>query len=350
MTVRIAIDAMGGDHGPDMVVEGVSLALARYSDVKYILFGKEDLLKPLVKKYGLGSDVVDIRHCSEVITNDTKPSAALRNARDSSMRLAIDSVKSNDADAVVSAGNTGAYMALSKVILRTIKGIDRPAIAAPMPTISGMSIMLDLGANVGSDDNHLVQFALMGEVFARDLLNIKKPTTGLLNIGVEELKGSDVLKAAHQRLREGGYVSNFKGFVEGDDILTGAVDVVVTDGFSGNIALKTAEGACRFFHSELKRLFSHSILSKIAALLAIGGIKSFKEKVDPRRYNGATFLGLNGVAVKSHGGTDALGFSYAVGVAIDMSKRQVNDHIREELSKHLAADLEMVADKDMKVA
>jgi glycerol-3-phosphate acyltransferase PlsX len=329
---------MGGDSAPKMVVEGIAFALTRYKNIHFILYGDEVQLEHHIAESGLKNAPISIVHAPEVITNDMKPSAALRNAKSSSMRRAIEAVKEGKADAVVSAGNTGAYMALSKILLGTLKGIARPAIATHMPTLSGYSVMLDLGANIECSEEHLVQFALMGEMFARDVLNIANPSVALLNIGAEALKGHSEVKAAHQILANSNMLSNFKGFVEGDDIMTGAVDVIVTDGFTGNVALKTIEGTVRFFKQMLEKTFKSSWRSKLGYLFVHRDFSRFRDKIDHRRHNGAPFLGVNGVAVKSHGGTDALGYSYAIGVAADMVERKLNEHISQELNKWYASN------------
>ncbi len=351
MKITIAVDAMGGDSAPDIVVHGVSLALLRYPDVKFILYGDKARLDPLIKQVNMNSSSVTVQHASEVVASTMKPSAAIRNAKGSSMRLAIESVAAGDTDAVVSAGNTGAYMAMSKVILRTIKGIQRPALASLMPTTSGKTLMLDLGANVEYSADNLTQFALMGEVFSKYVLGVKSPAVGLLNVGAEDIKGHSTIQTTSQLLREANWIDNFYGFIEGNDILAGTVDVVVTDGFTGNVALKTAEGTYRAIKSCLDLNFNASIFTKIGYLLVRSVLKKLRTQFDPRQHNGAIFLGLNGVAVKSHGGTDAVGFSYAVGVAIDMASREVNEHISKNLAKwHTAVESEPQNDKPLTVS
>jgi len=330
--ITIAIDAMGGDHAPKMVLKGANKALNRFPQVEFLLFGSEPEIAPLLAKMPRLAQRCTVHHTDEVITGDAKPSQALRTGKKSSMWLAIDSVAQGQADGVVSAGNTGALMVMSKFMLRMIPGIDRPAIASLIPTIRGESVMLDLGANIECSAENLVQFAVMGDAFARTVLGLVQPSVGLLNVGSEELKGNDAVRAAAQRLREEGSPVRFHGFVEGNDIGAGAVDVVVTDGFTGNVALKTAEGTAKFFAELLRASFSHSIRAQIGYLFAAAALKKFKQRVDPRRYNGAVFLGLNGIAVKSHGGTDALGFANAIGVAVDMKVNGIIDQIRQELS------------------
>ena len=327
----IALDAMGGDHAPEMVLRGAEIALVRFPQLRFQLFGREEVLGPLLEAMPTVKAASTLNHAPDVITGDTKPSAALRTGKRSSMRLAIDAVAEGRADCVVSAGNTGALMALAKIVLKTLPGIDRPAIATFLPTQRGESVLLDLGANVECDAENLVQFALMGDAFARAVLGVTRPLIGLLNVGSEDLKGVDSVREASARLKDvpGIY---FHGFVEGDDIAAGTVDVVVTDGFSGNIALKTAEGTAKLYSHFLRAAFSHSIMAKIGYFFAKGALSKVKERLDPRRYNGAMLLGLNGIVVKSHGGSDAVGFANAVGVAADLIINGFLDRIREELA------------------
>lgn len=329
----LALDAMGGDFAPKMVVKSIKIARKRYPNVHYLLFGDEAKIRPLLKKKL--RPYCTIRHTPDAVTNDDKPSQAVRQGRNSSMWLAIKAVKDGEAAGIVSAGNTGALMAMAKLILRTLPGVNRPAIATLLPTIRGESVMLDLGANAECDANNLVEFAIMGEVFARSLLGLDRPTVGLLNIGSEDLKGTDTLRLASQMLRDNAPESmEFKGFVEGNDIGAGAVDVVVTDGFTGNVALKTAEGTAKLYSTFLKSAFEASFLAKIGYLLAKGAMDRVKKRTDPRRYNGAMFIGLNGICVKSHGGTDHVGFANAIGVAVDLVSNELNEKIKEEC-RHL---------------
>jgi glycerol-3-phosphate acyltransferase PlsX len=249
------------------------------------------------------------------------------------MRLAIDAVADGRADGIVSAGNTGALMAMAKIALKMLPGIDRPAIASFFPTQRGESVMLDLGANIDCDADNLVQFALMGDAFARSVLGLTQPTIGLLNVGSEDLKGHEFVRAAATQLRAENSPVKFHGFIEGNDIAAGTVDVIVTDGFTGNVALKTAEGTARLFSEFLRAAFKHSLLARIGYLFAADALKKMRERMDPRRYNGAMFLGLNGIAVKSHGGADALGFANAIGVAVDMKLNGFVDQIRDEIAR-----------------
>ena len=274
-----------------------------------------------------------IRHAPDVISSEMKPTAALRQGRNSSMRIAIDSVAARESAGVVSAGNTGALMALAKIVIKALPEIDRPALAAIMPSARGDVVMLDLGANVACDARNLVEFAVMGETFARAVLGLTAPSFGLLNVGSEELKGDDRVRAAADILRESHIGAGFHGFVEGHDITAGTVDVVVTDGFTGNVALKTGEGALKLMRELLRQVFTSSIPARLGYLLARPALDRLREWMDPRRYNGAILLGLNGVVVKSHGGTDALGFAHAVDVAMDMVTHHFNDRIREGLAR-----------------
>ena len=331
--VTIALDAMGGDHAPRMVVKGADIALQRHPDIRFLLFGAEEKVRPLLAKRPRLANAVTLHHTGEVVADDARPSLALRTGRQSSMRLAIDAVADGRADGVVSAGNTGALMAIAKFVLKMLPGIDRPAIASFFPTRRGESVMLDLGANVECDEENLVQFALMGDVFARTVLGLVEPTVGLLNVGSEDMKGNDAVRGASARLRDTVTPIHFYGFIEGDDIAAGTVDVVVTDGFTGNVAVKTAEGTAKLFSEFLDAAFRHSLSARIGYLFARGALKKLALRIDPRRYNGAMFLGLAGVAVKSHGSTDAFGFANAIGVAIDMKVNGFLEKIRDELAR-----------------
>ncbi len=330
-TIVIALDAMGGDNAPDIVIKGIDIVRIRFPQVRFLLFGDETQLERLLKDYPAVRKVCELRHTDEAVKSEDKPSQALRKGRNSSMRLAIDAVRNGEAKGVVSAGNTGALMAMGKISLRMLAGIDRPAIASVLPSPKGETVMLDLGANVECDADNLVQFAFMGADFARAVLGRVPPRVGLLNVGSEELKGNDTVKEAGDRLKS---IENppfeYHGFVEGDDITRGVVDVVVTDGFTGNVALKTAEGVVALFTDFLKVGFRSTLLSKIGYLLARGGLNVLKERLDPRVYNGGVFLGLNGICVKSHGGADEMGFANAIGVAVEMA----SDDMIEKMIKH----------------
>jgi glycerol-3-phosphate acyltransferase PlsX len=331
--ITIALDVMGGDQAPRMVLKGAEKSLKRYPQADFLLFGDEAKIAPLLAKMPLLAARAKVHHTSELVTNEAKPSIALRTGRRSSMRLAIDAVADGRADGIVSAGNTGALMAMAKFALKMLPGIDRPAIASFFPTQRGESVMLDLGANIECDADNLVQFALMGDAFARSVLGLVQPTVGLLNVGSEDLKGNDAVRAAATQLRGENSPVKFYGFIEGNDIAAGTVDVIVTDGFTGNVALKTAEGTARLFSEFLRAAFKHSLLARIGYLFAADALKKMRERMDPRRYNGAMLLGLNGIAVKSHGGADALGFANAIGVAVDMKINGFVDRTREEIAR-----------------
>jgi glycerol-3-phosphate acyltransferase PlsX len=330
--LTVALDAMGGDEGPAIVVPGTELSAIRHPRCRYLLFGDAARLEPLVAAHPRLKDRVEIRHTDVAVGMEDKPSQALRRGRGrSSMWLAVDAIRKGEAQAAVSAGNTGALMAMARFILRTIPGIQRPAIAAQWPTLRGESIVLDVGATIGADAGQLVEFALMGEAMARCLFGLERPKVGLLNIGVEEIKGVEQVKEAARILRDSSLPLEYCGFVEGDDIGKGTADVVVTEGFTGNIALKTAEGTAKQLSSYLKLALARTLLSRIGAALAHGAFAALRERMDPRKHNGGVFLGLNGIVVKSHGGTDALGFATAIDVAIEMA--------RNDLVAKIAADV-----------
>jgi len=335
--LTISVDAMGGDDAPEMVVAGLHLARQKLPHIDFLVFGDEAKVAPLLAKYPSLHNGCELRHTDEMVLNEDKVAVALRNKRQSSMRLTINAVKDGEAAGVVSAGNTGALMAMAKFVLKTLPGIDRPAIATVLPTISGQTVMLDLGANVDCDAENLVQFAVMGEVFAHNVLGLERPRIGILNIGEEELKGNEAVQQASAILQETDLPISFHGFVEGDGIGAGEVDVVVTDGFTGNIALKTAEGTAKMLGHFLKEALTGSIMGKIGAMFAFPALRAFKQRVDPRSYNGAMFLGLNGICVKSHGGTDALGFANAIGVAVNLSSQGINEGIKRDVAKFIAA-------------
>ena len=341
--MTVSIDAMGGDAGPSVIVSALARAVQRHPSVNFILHGDEPAIDKLLgKRRAKLAHRISVRHATAFVRMDEKPSLALRRGRNTSMWRAIESVKKGEAEVVVSAGNTGALMAMSMVQLGVLEGISRPAIAALWPTKRGQSVVLDIGANVESDADQLVDFAVMGEAFARAVLGLERPLIGLLNVGSEEAKGHDAVKAAAHTLRNVALPMEFYGFIEGDDIAEGTVDVVVTDGFTGNIALKTAEGTAKLVVGFLRAALKRSILSRLGALLASGALNALRRKLDPRTANGGMFLGLNGVVVKSHGGTDALGFASALDMAIDMAeagiiKRIVADRAGVEMTIREAA-------------
>ncbi len=329
----IALDAMGGDHGPEVTVAGAALSQTRHPNLRFKLFGNRELIAPVLARHEALQRASEIIHTDAAIGMDEKPSQALRQGRTSSMWLAIQSVSAGESDVVVSAGNTGALMAMSKIVLRPIADIERPAIAAIWPTVRSECIVLDVGANIGASASQLCDFALMGAAMARALFHIERPSVGLLNVGAEEIKGNEEVKQAHQLLRDIHELPfDYRGFVEGDEIGQGRVDVVVVEGFAGNIALKTAEGTARQIGQYLKDAMTRSLLSRIGAFLAQGGFRVLKNKMDPRRVNGGTFLGLNGLAVKSHGGTDALGFASAIDIGQDMAESGLVGRLRDDLN------------------
>ena len=331
--VTIALDAMGGDDAPQIVVAGANIARRRYPHVNFLLYGDEQQISKLISKQRGLRDYVEIYHTSEQVADDDKPSQVIRSGRNTSMWLSLESVKNGTASGAVSAGNTGALMAMAMIQWKNLPGIDRPAIASFFPTLRGETVMLDLGANISCSAKNLVQFAVMGEVYSRTILGIEDPTLGLLNVGTEDTKGNLELQKAADIIRGIDFSGEFVGFVEGDDIPAGAVDVVVTDGFTGNIALKTAEGTAKLINGFVREAFRNSLWAKLGYVFAKHSLDKLRNRSDPRRYNGAMFLGLNGICVKSHGGTDALGFATAIGVAIDMINYGGNQMIAEHIAQ-----------------
>ena len=333
--VRIALDAMGGDHGPEVVLAGAALTLQKHPDTFFLLHGDEAICAPVLNQLPALKASSRLIHADIAIKMDDKPSQALRYGRGkSSMWRAIDSVKQGEAHVAVSAGNTGALMAMALFCLRTMANIDRPAIAAIWPTIKGESIVLDVGATIGADARQLVDLAIMGSAMAQIMFDITKPTVGLLNVCVEEMKGVEEVKLAAKILRETEMPGlTYAGFVEGDDIGRGTVDVVVTEGFAGNIALKTAEGTAKQIGTYLKAAMGRTFLSKLGYLLAKSAFAELKDRLDPRKVNGGVFLGLDGVVIKSHGGTDATGFSAAVDLGYEMVRHDLMAKIRTSLNE-----------------
>lgn len=324
--VVLGIDAMGGDSGPQAVIEGAALAIRQGLRARIVLFGDEQQLKPLVAaQNNLGG--AEIRHADNVVAMTDKPMHVLRRGRDTSMWSAVTALADGEIHAVVSGGNTGALMAVSRKQLGMIDGIDRPAVTALWPNPHGRSVVLDVGANVEADENQLVQFAIMGEAFFRALTKTERPTVGLLNVGAEDLKGHELIRTAARVLRESDPDMAFKGFVEGNDISKGTVDVVVTDGFTGNIALKSAEGAARLLGGWMKETLTGTLNAKLGALLMIPGLRKLKDRIDPSSNNGGVFLGVNGVVVKSHGGSDARGVASAVTMAASLARRPFRDEV-----------------------
>ena len=333
--VRISLDAMGGDHGPSVVVPGAALALERHPGTRFILFGDRAQIDPLLEKQPQLKAAAQVRHTDVAVRMEDKPSQALRAGRwKSSMWLALQAVRDGEADAAVSAGNTGALMAMAKVCLKTMANIERPAIAGMWPTLRGESIVLDIGASIGADAVHLVDLAIMGAAMARIVLGVERPTVGLLNVGTEEIKGIEAVKEAGRMLREARLPQlDYRGFVEGDDIGKGTVDVVVTEGFTGNIALKTAEGTAKQMAEYLRAAMSRTWTAKIGYLFARQAFDAVREKMDPRKVNGGVFLGLGGIVIKSHGGTDALGYASAIDIGHDMAHHQLMRTIRDMLEQ-----------------
>jgi glycerol-3-phosphate acyltransferase PlsX len=328
--LTIALDVMGGDHGASVVVPAALRFLKKRPGFRLLLVGDQAVIKAELESHGaVGNERVEVQHASQSVDMDELPSKALRFKKDSSMRIAINMVKEGRAQACVSAGNTGALMATAKFVLKTLPGIDRPAICTSLPTTRGHTWMLDLGANIDSTPQHLFQFALMGSVLAQAVDGNQQPTVGLLNIGEEEMKGSETIKEAAGLLTDSQL--NYTGFIEGDDIYTGKVDVVACDGFIGNIALKSSEGIAKMISYFIKREFTRNVFTRLAAIAALPVLKSFRKQIDPRRYNGASLLGLRGSVIKSHGSADVLSYSNAIEVAATVVERDVPDLIKSRL-------------------
>ena len=331
MDITVAIDCMGGDHGPHVTVPAAVKFQRRYPDAHIILVGLRELVEPELRSVRAEiSPRLRIHHASEIVTMDEPPALALRGKRDSSMRVAVNLVKSGEAQACISAGNTGALMAISRFVLKTLPGIERPAIASILPTLRGRTCMLDLGANVECTPQQLLQFGIMGATLMASVEHIAKPSVGLLNIGEEDIKGSEVVKQAAELLRDGDL--NFYGNIEGDDIYKGTTDVVVCDGFVGNVALKTSEGLARMLATFLRHEFKRNIFTSLAGLIALPVINAFKRRVDPRRYNGASLLGLRGIVVKSHGDADSIAFEFA----IERAAEEVRNGVLRRISERMA--------------
>jgi glycerol-3-phosphate acyltransferase PlsX len=329
-SLTIALDVMGGDHGPDVVLPAALRFLKKRPDFGLLLVGDRDIVEKGLAGVGQGGNPrLQVQHASQTVEMDELPSHALRFKKDSSMRVAIDMVKTGRAQACVSAGNTGALMATARFVLKTLPGIDRPAICTSLPTMTGHTWMLDLGANIDSSPEHLFQFGLMGSVLARAVDGNPAPSVGLLNIGAEEMKGSETIKEAASLLTASQL--NYFGFVEGDDVYGGKVDVIACDGFIGNVALKSSEGVARMISHFIRVEFNRNILTRLAGLAAMPVLRAFKKRIDPRRYNGASLLGLRGSVIKSHGGADALAFSHAIEVAAAVVERNVPELISSQL-------------------
>ncbi len=333
-TIRIALDAMGGDFGPKVTIAGAASALDRRPESRFLLIGDEPAIRAQLQRYPRLAECADVRHSSVSIRMDDRPSQALRYGRRvSSMWLAIEAVKKGEADVAVSAGNTGALMAMAKICLHTMARVDRPALACLWPTLRGQSVVLDVGASMGANASHLVDLAIMGAAMARVILGLERPTVGLLNVGTEEIKGIEEVKAASTLLRDLNLPGfDYRGFMEGDGIGKGVVDVVVTEGFTGNIALKTAEGTAAQVGVYLKQAMSGTLLAKLGYLLARGALRDLRAKVDTRATNGGVFLGLEGIVIKSHGGADSVGFARAVEIGHEMAGSDLLNRIRDTVA------------------
>jgi glycerol-3-phosphate acyltransferase PlsX len=337
MTITLAVDAMGGDHGPSVTIPASINALSKYDQLHIILVGDKELIQTELQKNKYTNTRLSIQHASEVVEMDESPQSALKNKKDSSMRVAINLIKEEKAQACVSAGNTGALMATARYVLKMLPGIDRPAIASSLPSQKGTTYMLDLGANTDCTAENLLQFAVMGAMLVSSVTGNPKPSVGLLNIGSEDMKGNEVVRQAGELLRRSHL--NFYGNVEGNDIFKGTTDVVVCDGFVGNVALKTAEGIAQLMGRFLTQEFKRNWITKSMAFVSLLVLNRFKKRLDPRRYNGASFLGLKGIVVKSHGGADSYSFFYAIRTAIEESKNNVLENIQRQLELEMPLDI-----------
>lgn len=331
--LTIALDAMGGDKAPESVILGALRVLEELKDVRFLFFGDKDVVDTLLVHHEALKQASEVRHCSSFVANEDKPTTVLRLGQETSMWKAIESVAQDEADCIVSGGNTGALMVLARKHLKMLPGIDRPAIAAPLPTLKGMTVVLDLGANMECSSKNLQQFALMGAVYAKAVLNVEEPTIGLINVGEEEQKGNDLVKKTAALLREGNLPGRYVGFIEGNDIGRGVVDVAVTDGFTGNVLLKTAEGTAYFIRTLLKNMVNESWHSKLSMLLALPVLNRLRAHIDPRLYNGAMFIGLGGVCIKSHGSMDEKGFANAIRIAVNLVTHRFNERVSEDLHR-----------------
>jgi glycerol-3-phosphate acyltransferase PlsX len=337
MTITLAVDAMGGDHGPKVTIPASINALSKYDQLHIILVGDKELIQKELQKNKYTNTRLTIQHASEVVEMDESPQSALKNKKDSSMRVAINLIKEEKAQACVSAGNTGALMATARYVLKMLPGIDRPAIASSLPSQKGTTYMLDLGANTDCTAEHLLQFGVMGAMLVSSVTGNPKPSVGLLNIGSEDIKGNEIVKEAGELLRRSHL--NFYGNVEGNDIFKGTTDVVVCDGFVGNVALKTAEGIAQLMGRFLTQEFKRNWITKLMAFVSLLVLNRFKKRLDPRRYNGASFLGLKGIVVKSHGGADSYSFFFAIQTAIEESKNNVLEKIQKQLELEMPLDI-----------
>ena len=331
MAVTIALDAMGGDHGPAVTVPGALAALRSRPDLNLVLVGQRAVLETeLARHPGADGGRLKIQEASQVVGMDEPPAQSLRSKKDSSMRVAINLVKNGEAQAIVSSGNTGALMATARFVLKTLPGIDRPAIITAFPTVHGRVYILDLGANVDSTPEQLLQFGIMGSLLVGAVERKEKPLVALLNVGVEDIKGNEVVKQADEHFRASGL--NYHGYVEGDEIFLRKMDVIVCDGFVGNVALKSSEGLARMISQFMKEEFTSNLYARLAALVALPVLNALRRRLDPRQYNGASLVGLNGIVIKSHGGTDAIGFEYAIRVAVNEVQNQLPQLIGARLS------------------
>ncbi|CAM8397121.1 PlsX Fatty acid/phospholipid biosynthesis enzyme [Candidatus Methylopumilus universalis] len=337
MTITLAVDAMGGDHGPSVTIPASINALSKYDQLHIILVGDKELIQTELQKNKYTNTRLSIQHASEVVEMDESPQSALKNKKDSSMRVAINLIKEEKAQACISAGNTGALMATARYVLKMLPGIDRPAIASSLPNQKGTTYMLDLGANTDCTAENLLQFAVMGAMLVSSVTGKPKPSIGLLNIGSEDIKGNEVVKQAGELLRRSHL--NFYGNVEGNDIFKGTTDVVVCDGFVGNVALKSAEGIAQLMGRFLTQEFKRNWITKSMAFVSLLVLNRFKKRLDPRRYNGASFLGLKGIVIKSHGGADSYSFFYAIRTAIEESKNNVLENIQKQLELEVPLDI-----------
>lgn len=332
-TVTVSLDVMGGDFGPETVIPAAARILKANPNVYFRLYGDQSKMVSMLHVLKSYRSRYEIIHTDVVIDNHIKPSQALRSGKQSSMRLAIESVANGQADCVVSAGNTGALMAMAKLLLKTLPGIQRPAIASVFPTLKGASVVLDLGANIQCNAEHLVQFAVLGSVYARVSRGVERPTVGLLNVGSEAMKGHESLRSAGSILSAVPFPGRYQGFVEGNDLAYGTTDVIVTDGFTGNVALKTAEGVGKLIGQLMRDEFKHSPFAAFGYLFCSKALGRVKKRIDPRQHNGGLFLGLNGVCVKSHGSADAFSFSQAINVAVNMSVNKFNQRVAAEIEE-----------------
>ena len=331
-TIKIAVDAMGGEKSPAKVLKGIKIHNDKSNDVFYNIFGDKDLIVPIIKKIKLDDNFYKVFHTQNLIKDTDSPLSAAKKGKDTSMWLSIESLKNDDSDAIVSAGNTGALFVIAKLNLKMIEKIDKPALSALWPNKTGMNVVLDLGANIECSEKNLIDFSLMGSALHKSLFIYEEPKVALLNIGSEEMKGNNIIKNTYQILNEKkNPLFEFKGYIEGNHIMDGNVNVIVTDGFTGNIALKTAEGTANFITSELKKAFNSSLLGRMSAFLNINNLKKFKKKLDPRLYNGAILLGLDKPVIKSHGSTDEVGFANSLKVCEQIIKGNLIDKIKKNI-------------------